>query len=186
MTTYHQNIPDQYLHEPKGIVNAVEGAVYIADGVGSGNWVAKEAYIHGYIDFDSATPAYQHTVTNQYTPLNPSFLTGPTKNFTGTATPNARLIYTGSEDIVAKIVFTFNCKNQSGSAKDLEMVFYRNGTVMNGGHLILTAQSGEWVVASLSDLVTLNQNDYVEVMVKGTDTFTLDVAGGSLIIQGVD
>lgn len=34
----HKNIPNDGLHEPKDIVFAVAGQVYIADGAGSGSW----------------------------------------------------------------------------------------------------------------------------------------------------
>ena len=34
----HKNIPESGLHEPKGVSLASSGEVYVADGVGSGNW----------------------------------------------------------------------------------------------------------------------------------------------------
>lgn len=34
----HKNIPNDGLHEPKDIVFATAGQVYVADGAGSGNW----------------------------------------------------------------------------------------------------------------------------------------------------
>lgn len=184
MTTYHQNIPDQYLHEPKGVVTAVDGAVYVADGLGSGNWVAKEAYVNGFIPFDAVTPAYQHSVTTLFTALNPTFSLEATKNFVGVASPNSGLKYTGSEDIVASFHFSFNFKNASGGTAHLEVSFYRNGTPMNGGHAIITAQPNVWRQGTLSDLVTVSQNDLIEVMVKSDVAFDLDIAGGSLIVVG--
>ena len=36
----HKNLTDPQLHEPKGISAANEGAVYVANGVGSGVWQA--------------------------------------------------------------------------------------------------------------------------------------------------
>lgn len=38
MTIEHRNIPDAQLHEPKGVAGASAGTVYIADGLGSGDW----------------------------------------------------------------------------------------------------------------------------------------------------
>lgn len=32
----HKDLPDQYLHEPKGASTATQGTVYVADGTGSG------------------------------------------------------------------------------------------------------------------------------------------------------
>lgn len=38
MTIQHRLISDSELHEPKGVVSAIQGAAYVADGVGSGTW----------------------------------------------------------------------------------------------------------------------------------------------------
>lgn len=42
MAIEHKDIPDAQLHEPKGVVTASEGAVYVADGLGSGSWTSPE------------------------------------------------------------------------------------------------------------------------------------------------
>lgn len=38
----HKDIPDDGLHEPKGVVGASAGQVYVADGLGSGSWQVPE------------------------------------------------------------------------------------------------------------------------------------------------
>jgi len=38
----HSSLPDAELHEPKGIVDASSGEVYVADGSASGAWTALE------------------------------------------------------------------------------------------------------------------------------------------------
>lgn len=38
MAINHKDIPDSGLHEPKGVVSAAAGTVYVADGAGSGSW----------------------------------------------------------------------------------------------------------------------------------------------------
>lgn len=38
MTIQHSQIPDIYLHEPKGAAGAVVNTVYVSDGLGSGSW----------------------------------------------------------------------------------------------------------------------------------------------------
>lgn len=35
----HASLTDPEIHEPKGVASASQGEVYVADGVGSGNWV---------------------------------------------------------------------------------------------------------------------------------------------------
>ena len=181
----HSTLTDPYLHEPKGVAAASAGSVYIADGSGSGDWVKDHAHINGYISFDATTPAYQHSVTTGFTALNPTFSTTLADGFTGAVSPNARLVYTGTDNINAFCSFTFNFKQASGTNYNLEVVFYKNGVVMNGGHIIVTASSGEWKSATLTDMTSLATNDYIEIFVKGSSAFTLDVAAASLIVHGI-
>ena len=181
----HSTLTDPYLHEPKGVSSASSGQVYIANGTGSGVWTKSHAHIHGYIDFDAVTPAYTHSVTTGWTILNPTFSTNLVDGFTGTTTPNARLVYTGTEDSLAFLNFVFNFRQASGTNKDLEVLFYRNGLPIDGGHIIVTASSGVWKSASLFDGEVLSTNDYIEIAVKGDSSFTLEIASADLIINGV-
>lgn len=105
--------------------------------------------------------------------------------WSGTASPNARLIYTGTDTSVAALAFTLNLKNNSGTNRDVEIAFYKNGTIMPNGHIIITAVSGEWRDANLNAYTTFATNDYVEVFVKGSAAFTLLVASASLNVMGV-
>lgn len=181
----HSTLTDPYLHEPKGVATASSGSVYVADGAGSGDWSKAHAHINGYIPFDPVTPAYQHSVTTGYTVLDPTFSTTLLDDFTGVATPNARLVYTGTDPLTAFCDLSFNFKNASGTDHDLEVVFYQNGSVMNGGQIIVTCVAGEWRSATLKDMTTLNTNDYLEIFLKGDAAFTLNVASASLIINGI-
>lgn len=182
----HANLTGSQLHEPKGLDAVGEaGRIYVSDGLGSGDWTKAHAHINGYIPFDSVTPAYQHPVTTSFTPINPTFSTTLADDFSGSSSPNARLIYTGTPDFTGFCTFSFNFKNASGTSRDLEVVFYKNGSAMNGGHIIVTATSGEWKSAVLSDATSLSTNDYIEIFVKADSAFTLDVASASLIVHGV-
>lgn len=181
----HSTLTDPYLHEPKGVAAATTGQVYVANGSGSGNWINNHNYINGYLPFDSSTPAYQHSVTTSFTVLDPTFSVAVSSGWSGAASPNARLIYTASEDIVASLKFTISIKNDSGTNRDLELAFYKNGTIMNNGHIVITAASGEWRDANLTAYEAFETNDYIEVFVKGSASFTLDVASASLNVMGV-
>lgn len=57
----HADLPDQYLHEPKGARTAGEGTVYVADGEGSGGFQLVPV---SSLDFDAEvlTPATIQTV----------------------------------------------------------------------------------------------------------------------------
>ena len=181
----HSTLTDPYLHEPKGVSSASASEIYVANGSGSGAWKPAHNYINGYIQFDKVTPAYQHSVTTVFTPINPTFAVSLASGWTGATTPNARLVYTGTEAIIASINFSLSLKNNSGTARDVELTFYKNGTVLNGGHLVVTAASGDWKSATLTDYGSFNTNDYLEVFVKADSDFTLDVATASLTIMGV-
>lgn len=180
----HSTLTDPYLHEPKGVASASSGDVYLANGSGSGTWTKAHRHINGYIPFDATTPAYQHSVTTSFTALNPTFSTTLADGFTGASSPNARLIYTGTEDITANCTFVCNFKNASGTNRDVQFVFYKNGSVMNGGHVIVTASSGEWKSVTLADMTALSTNDYIEIFTKADAAFTLDLAAASLIVHG--
>ena len=180
----HSTMTDPYLHEPKGVAAASNGSVYVANGAGTGSWVHAHHYIGAYVDFDTTTPAYQHNTTTTLTPLDPTFIISENNGFAGVATPNARLQYTEVESIVATVNFTMSIKNNSGSNKDVEFVLYKNGVAVGGAHNIQTVISGEWSNCTLVGQTTLEQDDYLEIWVKGDAAFVLDMASAYLTIAG--
>lgn len=181
----HATLTDPNLHEPKGIAAAPAGQVYIADGAGSGNWKELARYVNGYIAFDAVTPAYQKSVTTGFTALDPTFTISANNGFTGLSSPNARLRYDGSETITATAQFTIAFRNNSGTSRDIEIILRKNGSTFNGGHTINTAISGEWKTMTMVDIGSLATNDYLEVFIKGSAAFTLDIAAASLTVMGV-
>jgi hypothetical protein len=183
--TEHNTLTDPYLHEPKGASTAASGAIYIANGAGSGTWKQLHNYVNGYIAFDATTPAYSHSVTTSFTALNPTFSIYVADGWTGLSSPNARLKYADTADTVASVNFTLSFKNASGTSRDVEFIFYKNGTALNGGHTIATALSGEWKVLTLTDIGEFSTDDYLEVFVKGSAAFTLLVAAASLTVMGM-
>lgn len=181
----HSTLTDPFLHEPKGIAAAPAGQVCIADGAGSGDWTELARYVNGYLAFDATTPAYQHSVTTGFTALDPAFSISSNNGFTGLSSPNARIRYDGTEAITASAQFTISFKNNSGTNRDIELLLRKNGIAFNGGHTITTAVSGEWRSITMVDIGTLATNDYLEVFIKGSAAFTLDLASASLTVTGV-
>lgn len=179
----HSTLTDPQLHEPKGISSAGAGHVYLSDGVGSGEWKHAHRYVNGFIPFNIAS-TYNHSVTTDFTGLNPTFGFGVNDGFTGLANP-AGIKYVGTESIIAHCTFVCNYKNAAGSRRDVEFVFYRNGAPMNGGHVIVSAESNTWSSLTLTDMVQFDTNDYMNVYVKGESSFTLEIAAGSVIIKGL-
>jgi hypothetical protein len=76
-------------------------------------------------------------------------------------------------------------QNNSGTNKDLEVIFRKNGGVLNGAHAIDTAINAQWKTLVISDYGSFSTNDYLEVFVKGSASFTLNVASANLTVLGV-
>ena len=57
MAIEHVTITDPDIHEPKGIVTASDGSVYVADGIGSGSWQVRGTtqYIHNVSNASNTT-----------------------------------------------------------------------------------------------------------------------------------
>ena len=183
MAIEHDSITDPEIHEPKGISTATSNKVYISDGAGSGDWIPIQAHIGAYIAFDASTPAYQHTTTTSNTVLNPTFSVANSTGFSGTSSPNARLIYTGTEDILAEISLVLSPKQSSGSDKDVQWALYNNGVEVAGTRCILTISSGQWRNVCLNSMLELSTNDYIEIFTQADAACTVDYAGAFFTID---
>lgn len=180
----HNTLTDPYLHEPKGISTALAGQIYVADGAGSGDWVENSRIVGGYLTFSTGSP-YAHSVTTSDTVLNPTFSLSTNNGFTGLSSPNARLRYDGTETINASMDAIFSIQQSSGSSKQVQMVFYKNGSELMGSRMIATAASGEWHVMALKFNTTLATNNYIEVFIKADASATINFASGYLRISGI-
>jgi hypothetical protein len=184
MAIEHVNIDDPEIHEPKGISTATANKVYVSDGSASGTWIPTQAYIGAYIEFDAVTPAYQHSTTTADTVLNPTFSVTHSSGFTGETSPNARLKYTGTEDIIADLSLIMSPKQASGSSKDVEWVIYKNGVELSGTRGVRTISSGSWASVSLGALISLSTDDYIEIFTKADAACTVDYSGAFFTIKG--
>lgn len=181
----HSTLTDPYLHEPKGIASAGTGQVYVANGTGSGTWVENHRFLGAYIPFDATTPAYSHSTTTSATVIDPTFTVAESNGFTGTSSPNARLTYTGTEDISAHLVLTLSTKQASGTSRDVQWIIYKNGVELPGSRTIRTISSGSWGSISVSGYTSLSTNDYIEVFTLANSSCTVQYASGFLSIMGV-
>ena len=181
----HSTLTDPYLHEPKGVAAASAGEVYIANGAGSGDWKKHHQYIGAYIAFDATTPAYQHSATTSPTVINPTFTVSVSDGFTGTSSPNARLTYTGTDNINAALSLTLSTKQASGTNRDVQWIFYKNGVELPGSRTIRTISSGTWGSITVLGYTALTTNDYIEVYSLADSACTVDYASGFFSIMGV-
>lgn len=175
---------DPYLHEPKGVSTALAGQIYVANGAGSGVWVENSRIFGGYLTFSTGSP-YAHSVTTSDTVLNPTFSVSVNNGFTGLSSPNARVRYDGTETINASIDAAFSIQQASGTARQVEMVLYKNGTELVGSRVISTADSGAWHTISFSFDTTLSATNYIEIFVKANSAATINFASGYLRIFGI-
>lgn len=181
----HSSLTGSDLHEPKGVASASAGKVYISLGTGTGHWDHYNNFVNGYVAFDAVTPAATHSVTTGFTVFNPTFSISSNRDWVGESSPNARLKYTGADNTVGNCQLTMSVQQASGSSKDLEIIFRKNGVALNGGHAIVTCTSGEWASVTLTDFGTFSTNDYLEVFFKGSAAFTLNIAGANLTVLGI-
>jgi hypothetical protein len=79
---------------------------------------------------------------------------------------NARLTYTGTAPTTLDVVFSVCLDQTTGSDRDVQAVIYKNGSVVNGSHVITTVTSGQKHHLSCHADVAVVQNDYVEVYLK--------------------
>jgi hypothetical protein len=180
----HSSLSDPYLHEPKGISTASVGQIYIADGSGSGNWTENSRAFGGYLTFSTSSP-YAHSASTTNTVLNPSFTSSVNNGFTGLASPNARIRYDGSEIISASLDGNFSIQQASGSLRQVELAFYKNGVELTGSRMILSAASGEWRNIAIKFNTSLATNDYIEVFIRADASTTINFASGYVRITGI-
>lgn len=76
----HAEIPEAYLHESKGVSTALDGQVYITDGLGSGSWEHLAKYGELYMTGAATTQALTATAAR----LDPgtTWLAGESANIT--------------------------------------------------------------------------------------------------------
>lgn len=101
------------------------------------------------------------------------------------SSPNARVRYDGTETINASIDSSFSIQQASGTARQVEMVLYKNGTELVGSRVISTADSGAWHTISFSFDTTLSATNYIEIFVKANSAATINFASGYLRIFGI-
>lgn len=183
MAIEHDSITDPEIHEPKGISTAAANKVYVANGAGSGSWLPTQAYIGAYIAFDAVTPAYQHSTSTTNTVLNPTFSTTVVNGFSGATSPNARLIYTGTENVIADLSLVLSPKQASGTQRHVEWAIYKNGAEVTGTRCVRSISSGSWASVALNALIPLATNDYIEVFTKADAACTVDYSGAFFTIK---
>lgn len=182
MAIEHASIADGDRHEPKGISTAVSGTVYVANGSATGTWMPADSHIAAYVEFDSTTPAYSHSTTTSDTPINPVFSVASSKNFSGATSPNARLVYTGTNVVYGLVTFFASMQNADSQTREVELALYKNGTELGGTRVIRTISPSTWGVVAFTTIVQLSTDDYLEIYIKGDLAHTTNFAGAQMAV----
>lgn len=191
MTIQHKNITEADLHEPKGVSLATADTVYVADGAGSGDWVKVgptslagvstdgvagqfvnvdgagnfqlTSAPHGHVSFYNLGTPVTITYPSTATKIAPTTVGSGYSRLVSEGT-NARLTYTGPDNVVLNISYIVSLDQSSGANRDILVGLYKNGNLLDA-QSISTTQTG--LKTSLSggtnDLTATN--DYYEVFV---------------------
>jgi len=207
----HSTLTGANLHEPKGVAAATVGTVYVADGAGSGAWVAVpttsiqggtvgSAGLHLYSDGAGGiyTAAVSHgscTFVNIITPsviATPTVFTkvAPTTVASGhgvdvTEGTDARLTYTGAHmghfSVRANLCFG----HTAAADRDASFVIAKNGTVIASSEQLSTCPSGAKHSVSVQADLELTNTDYVEVFTKLSGTGNVQVYLHNFVLERI-
>lgn len=179
----HSTLTGSALHEPKGAATANSGEVYVADGSGSGVWKPIHRHVAASTTF-SATSPYAYLLDTDAVDKFLSFpvASSDTHGFTVLTTPNLRFRYDDTAGINSLINVTMSTTQVSGPSHDVEWALFKNGIEIAGSRTIRTISSGGWGSISVTGLVDVVQNDYIEIKTKA-DVNNVDVAYANVYIS---
>ncbi len=176
-TIQHSALTSSELHEPKGANTASAGEVYVADGAGSGTWVAPPI---GFCFYSNNTGTTISAPTS-YTLLNPATATASTQRDVSHNSAG-RLTYTGSETVGLKVLATMTLEMTASC--DVDVVIALNGTPTSA-HAHHTVQgASDLVNLTLLEYFDATNGDYIEVFGK-CDAGDLKVLDLTMIVEGI-
>ncbi len=178
-TELDANFTSQSIGEPKGISGADANEVYIADGAGSGAWVAGAAY--GGIRYDEIGTGTTITTPTSYTLINTAGTSEGLKEFT--ANSLGRLTYTGTPARHIHMVWDTTFKHSAGGGVDVFFQVYKNGAA-TGAIKPQEATNSGYSAISLHYNGPIVTNDYFEIFVK-TGSGSVVIHSDYMFILGV-
>lgn len=159
------------LHEPKGIATADADTIYVADGVGSGDYKDLNAYAEVVLDL-TGTLTRSFVGATAYTDLILDYNAEHSKLFTYNDTTK-ELTYTGAEELVFSYSLTYSIKrtDAAGTPELTVAVFHDDDGL---GFVEITSSrvartfstSGQVGSMAISGLHTVNTGDKFKLQVK--------------------
>lgn len=189
----HVSIPDDGLHEPKGITGAAEGTAYIADGAGSGDWretrYPTRSAGQGYVRGNTSVTTFPGVGDGNEVKLDvgTGFMddTNVTTQFEMSNT--GRLTFTGVEQKSFFFSSEFFLEVGGGTSQQYTLMLNQSGTLLlPSSQRTFQVNGSDPGAPTLSSVLVLEPNDWVEVWVRA-DTTTTDLVAThvSLKILGV-
>ena len=178
----HSTLTDPYLHEPKGVAAAADGAVYVADGAGSGNWTQAST---GFLNYTDNVTGVTITTPTAFTLVNvPSDTHGTQREYTHNSA--GRLTYTGTGTISTKIHATCVVETSTTSVEVVGEIFINGSPAFPAQFVaeVSASGSGQFVTLPLVGYADLSTNDYIEVYVQAS-AGDLQVYGLNILAEGV-
>ena len=167
MTIEHSLIPDPLRHEPKGISSAASGAVYVANGSGSGTWTNRKSIavepVYGIMHLSENTTATSVATAETFVQVAGSFTTGVRFDPDFSAnylTVNHNAVYAVHLDLVFV---------QTGANSEVyQFATGRNGVATSTGLRTIAGINGVNVPVAVKQILTLNVGDVLYPMVTNT------------------
>lgn len=100
-------------------------------------------------------------------------------------TATGRVTYTGLKQIYVSLHLSLNYEKQGGGAgNEYEFFFYKNGSALPGGSLIVDGSSGDLGALAINYGVLMNSTDYIEIFIaNNTSTNGMLVRDYQLVIR---
>jgi len=183
----HSALTGTALHEPKGVATASSGTAYISNGTGSGVWQPIHRHLGVTSGFNKSAP-YSYSLSTDITSkfLSPTVSIASSLGFTVLTTPNLRFKYDSSTDIHCLLGLTMSSSQATGPSRDVEWSLFKNGSEITGSRTIRSINTGSWGSITVTGIVQLFQNDYVEIKTNASvDATVVDYASIYFSIVGM-
>lgn len=177
-TVQHSTLTNGDLHEPKGIAAATPNSTYVANGSGSGDWVAKPFASIWY----NSPVGLTLTTPTTFTLANPATTLTNQKDFTSNGA--GRLTYTGSRTTDFQINMMLS--GTAVTSTTIDGTIFLNSSVppvLLVSSAYTNGANHQWH-CSIPMQLELSTNDYIEIYVQASSGDLL-IENLSLTVQGL-
>lgn len=154
----HKDIPDGERHEPKGVSTALSGAVYVANGAGSGTWVTRE---EAYGELFESAKTISVAVADTYYPIA-GVSAGLSSNLTLNATTGELTIDSAG---VYRLAFNAVSSLSGASKEDITFRYTVNGVPATRTIAVTSSHALEKQSCAANALLDLQVGDVIKVEV---------------------